>query len=239
MVLKSSDPIKYGVTLSRTDREVSALLTYAKEKLGIKRLAIVTEEEPFFTFIRKIFQEESKKVGIELVTDVSVNPGETDMKSITVKMKASQPDAIFFGFVDTRAIVNFGKARIQFLPKTLIIGTHDLSGLVEADEYKQYFDNSIYTKFKVSDSKFNQRFKERFGHDPILNAPFAYDAAKILLTLLKQGLRTPTEIRKGLVEQEFDTISYGKVRFNKEGKLDVGEFEIHQFLDGKFQLLKP
>ena len=64
---------------------------------------------------------------------------------------------------------------------------------------------------------------------------------RILLTLLllahhvglAQGRSTPEEIRVFLLQNEFETVSYGKVRYNATGALDAANLDFYTVRNGE------
>jgi branched-chain amino acid transport system substrate-binding protein len=63
-------------------------------KMGITRIAILSETLPFGQLGRKLLQEQAQAKGIEVVGDETYGPTETDLAALLEKIAASQPQAI-------------------------------------------------------------------------------------------------------------------------------------------------
>lgn len=60
----------------------------------------------------------------------------------------------------------------------------------------------------------------------LLNASAPYDATSMLLQTLKAGHRTPEAVRVYLLGTEFNTATYGRMRFNDFGGIGSSPFVI-------------
>lgn len=71
----------------------------------------------------------------------------------------------------------------------------------------------------ITGTAFSEKFRSRFGYEPILTASNAYDALNAVLTALSSGADAGVQIRNFLVSQEFNTVTFGKFRFAQDGSV--------------------
>ncbi len=83
---------------STSDEEADFLATKIKE-LNYKKVALVYTEDDWTTAVSTRFKETLKNLGVNIVFDQSVLPSETDFKSLVLKMKQKEPDAVFMNVV--------------------------------------------------------------------------------------------------------------------------------------------
>ena len=63
-------------------------------KMGITRMAILSETLPFGQLGRKLLQEQARDRGIEVVGDETYGPADTDLAPLLQKISAAQPQAV-------------------------------------------------------------------------------------------------------------------------------------------------
>ena len=168
-----------------------------------------------------------------IVFDQTVQGATTDFRSFFVQMRQRRADA-FFQFLGTQSSVNASlKQHAELAPQIPLYGTHDFAGFYQNSDIRPYLEGARFPIFKASDPSFAVRFEKRFGYAPILTASYAYDMVRMLLAALAQGRSTPEEIRVFLLQNEFETVSYGKVRYNATGALDAANLDFYTVRNGE------
>ena len=203
--------------------EIRVLLDGLRQR-GYSRIALVYEQEPFAEMIRKLVLDG----GAALVADVGVQAGESDFKSHLVKLRAAKPDAMIVFVWDERSLLTLLQQVRVHLPDLRLATVHDGAGWLKNSAFQSVLPNLTYTRFLVSDSSFEGRFKARFGYEPILTASNAFDALTAVLTALEAGSKSATEIRAYLMSHQLDTVTFGRFRFGADGsvpsKVEVLDF---------------
>jgi ABC-type branched-subunit amino acid transport system substrate-binding protein len=103
---------------------------------------------------------------------------------------------------------------------------------VSQEQWIHLFDGVDFISAQVRDKNFAVEYEKRYKTPPVLSASTAYDATTILLQALKANKRTPGEIREYLLDTEFNTTTFGKMRFNPFGGVQSSDFEIKKVRDG-------
>lgn len=105
------------------------------------------------------------------------------------------------------------------LSKLPLATIHDGEGWLKNPLFKTVLPQLIYSKFIISDLSFQERFKKRFGYEPILTASNAYDSINAVLAAYAEGLETMPQLRNYLLTKEHETVTFGKLKFAVDGSV--------------------
>jgi len=213
-----------------TQAEVETLFQQMKTK-GINKLGIITEIEPFFAVVHAIAKEECAKLTIDCASDIQIQQGESEMKSVVTKLSQTKVEGFLLLAAAQDTVLNFLRAHDQLAKAIPVYGIHDFEGYAAQRDFKPYLNNVVFSYPIIEDHSFIERYSKRFGHEPMLTAPNAYDAIQILMDLISEGITDPGKVREALLAREFSSAALGKLRFNKDGSITGGRFEI-RYIDG-------
>lgn len=90
---------KYAFQVWSTSDEEADFLAKQIKEMKYKRVALMYTEDDWTSAVSTRFKETLKNLGVEIVFDQSVLPSETDFKSLVLKMKQKEPDAVFMNVV--------------------------------------------------------------------------------------------------------------------------------------------
>lgn len=76
-----------------------AFVAYEFQRRKYKRVAVLYTEDEWTNSVTEGFRKKLKELGIDLVFEQSVLPGENDFRTQLLKLKAATPDAIYFNFL--------------------------------------------------------------------------------------------------------------------------------------------
>ena len=203
--------------------EIKVLLEGLRQR-NFTRLALVYEEEPFAEMIRKLLIAN----GINLVADIGVQPEESDFKSSLFRLRDKKIDAIIIFVWNERSLLALLQQIRTSLPEVPLATVHDGAGWIENPVFRPVIPRLIHTRFIVADSSFEKRFRERFGYEPILTASSAYDALNAVLGALAAGENSGVGIRKHMMNNDLETVTFGRFRFGADGsvpsRVDIVEY---------------
>lgn len=194
--------------------ETQSLVDGLKER-GHKRIALIYEQEPFAEMIRTLV---SKSIS-ELVADIGVQAGDADFHAILTRLKTKTPDALIIFVWDEKALLSLLQQLRQHLPQLQLATVHDGQGWLANPAFQAALPRLVFSKFVVADSTFQERFKRRFGYEPMLTASNAYDALSAVLSARAAGKETAKDIRQYLMTQSLDTVTFGKFQFAANGNV--------------------
>lgn len=225
--LMHSDPenIAAFTTYYSSQVEVQELLRAAKER-GITSLVGAFTEEPFFQMVRGLVEANAASQQVEYKGSHNFPPNESDFNSFLIGLKKTAPQAVLMFLMGEQSVTSFLKARRRYFPDLMVIGSHDFEGWMQQSELRALSTKIIYPAFEQAEPSFNEKFQRRFGVPATLTHSNAYDAANMLFGAMERGHSTPDALRSYLLSTEFDTVTFGRVRFTKNGMIDSGKVRI-------------
>lgn len=219
--------------------ENKPLAEWAAKGLGAKTIAIVTDTSDYgranLTSFSGFFKEEKGQI----VAEESYPVGTTDFRAILTKVKALNPDAVYFGGVITEAgIVRKQMAELGMRQPMLgISGIFDPQLIQIAGAAAE--GTIVGTPKSQSNPKLQamqQAYAAKSYSDP--ESPYtkyAYDATGILLQAMETaGVKDKAAIAKTIRAIRYDGV-LGVTSFDANGQTQVPlELQLHEVKDGKW-----
>jgi branched-chain amino acid transport system substrate-binding protein len=189
-----------------------------------KRVAVVYDQDPFNTATAEAYMKAAKEQGIETYP-FQMTLGDNDFRTVLAKVREENPDHIFSIIFD---VGNFGAmlksmhelGMNQTLSSTASAGNNNL-----IDTYGQYAEGRVY--FSAPDlssdayKQFEERFEKRYGQKPgSTTAANAYDATNAIITAIRNGARTGTEIKAQLDVIRIPGTFVDEIKFTPSGQID-------------------
>ncbi|MBW2991080.1 ABC transporter substrate-binding protein [Candidatus Woesearchaeota archaeon] len=224
-------------TYWRTDAETKSLAEHFS-KTNKKRIVLFFESDAFWQDIKEHFKKHSEKLNLEIVDDYTATYGETDFRTSLTKIKQQKPDAVFFGVSESKSNLAFLRQRLEISPDLVIYSTESISEYVKKDEHKPLMEGIRFIRPADIDYEFVIKYFKKFGKKPLFSAANAYDATNILLEAIKKSEDKGTSLLEELRNNDFETITYGKTRFDSLQGLKGAEFVIKEVKDGKIIMLE-
>ncbi len=188
-------------------------LTYMK-KQGITKIGLISDTGGFGKDGASVIKAEAPGAGIEIVSEQTFNPGDTDMSAQLTRIKGSGADAILMVSAGKEASI-VAKNRKDLGIEMPLYGTHGnarqefIDGAAGAAEGVRFAAGRIlipetYGKdteaFKVA-TDFVSRYQAAYGAPPSTFAGHAYDALHIIVEAAK---RISGEITTGALRDEIE-----------------------------------
>lgn len=219
--------------------ENKPLADWAAKDMGAKRIAIVADTSDYGKANEQWFGKFFKDAGGEVVAVESFPVGTTDFRAILTKIKALQPDAVYFGGVITEA----GIVRKQMVeldmkqPMLGISGIHDpqliqiagaaADGTIVGVPAAQS-NPKLEAMYKAYEAK---KYPE--AHSPYTK--YAYDATGILLEAIKTaGVKDKAGIAKAIRNIRYDGAN-GMTTFDANGQTQIPvDIEVRTVSNGQW-----
>jgi branched-chain amino acid transport system substrate-binding protein len=231
--------------LALANIQVSAMLNYAYNTLGVRKLALIygsdDQGQGFLKEVQKIWPS----LGGQLVGTVQVSTSATDYSSQVTKLKSLSADAVYMGFFGTgQGIVLKNAAQQGFKTKWLGSSSMDNAGALKiagaaavgAYDIQQPLDPSNATALK-----FKSAYEAKYNVSPDQFASTYYTAVYVLADVIKSLHKanepiTGANIRKQMLSESFDTV-FGTMLFNPDGTTSEA-VSIDQYNGTKFTPIK-
>ncbi|MGE4124573.1 MAG: branched-chain amino acid ABC transporter substrate-binding protein [Pusillimonas sp.] len=219
--------------------ENKPLADWVAKDMGAKRIAIVADTSDYGRANEQWFGKFFKDAGGEVVAVESFPVGTTDFRAILTKIKALQPDAVYFGGVITEA----GIVRKQMVeldmkqPMLGISGIHDpqliqiagaaADGTIVGVPAAQS-NPKLEAMYKAYEAK---KYPE--AHSPYTK--YAYDATGILLEAINTaGVKDKAGIAKAIRNIRYDGAN-GMTTFDANGQTQIPvDIEVRAVSNGQW-----
>lgn len=218
----------------------------AKERLGVKRVAIIyTEGDVFSTNSQDAFKKAFLDEGVAVVAVRSIPTGAVDIRRQVDDIKAMNVDAIVItSLVDDAAQVMKEARQLGIPDRVVFIGGNNFNTRRLAELAGPVAEGAISgAAWHVSETTpgnraFVQAYRQRYGEDPDQFAAQAYAGVYLLAKAIKNAKSADIpKVRDALAAiQDTDTI-LGRFSFN--GDREPMHTPVVQIMrNGKFEVLK-
>jgi branched-chain amino acid transport system substrate-binding protein len=205
------------------------MANYYKEKLHVKTVFILDDSGAYGVGLANAFENQAKKIGMQVLGHDQLDPKEADYTTALTKIKALNPDAIYYGGV-AQAGVKLAKQAAETVPNMIkgggdgVAGGSFLKGGGFPAVESWYATNAgpHLTESPVAAS-FVKSFQEKYHTTPDDYSITAYDAAKVILaaveTVAKGGKdMTRSNVRDAIQSSHVETLQ-GTVAFDQNGDI--------------------
>ena len=204
------------------------------KKIGHKKVFILDDQELYGKGIADVFEQEAKKIGLQVVGHEGIDWKQPDQRPVLTKIKATGADLVYMGGVietGVQPIVRQMKDLGMVMPKVRFMGpdgfyedalfTGATCEAVEAVGFRMTFASLPFEQLTGAGGKAYKMYKEKFQIEPTSYALYAYDAARIAIEAVKRaGKKDREAIRAAaLTIKNFDGIN-GKFSFDANGDSD-------------------
>lgn len=218
------------------------LADYAAKTLKVKTVAIVDDSTAYGQGLAVEFEKQAKANGITVLSHDASTDKAVDFRAILTKIKGEKPDAIMYGGLDGTGGPFAKQAKQLGITAKVLAGdglcADDLAKLAgdAADDVICSIAGAPLLKM-AGGPAFVERYKTRFGHAPVLNSPFAYDAVGIVVDAMRRAQSTdPAKILAAMPYTDHHGV-LGETQFDAKGDLRHGVISLYKYVGGKQALL--
>jgi branched-chain amino acid transport system substrate-binding protein len=222
--------------VGRDDQQGPAVAQYLKS-MNIKKVAIADDATAYGEGLANAVEATLKTEGVQIVAHEKTNDKATDFKAILTKIKGRAPDAVFYGGMDAtggpmlrqarelgiKAIFSFGDgACTDTMPK--LGGDKNVEGMI---------CSQAGLPVVAAAKGFLDAYKAKYNVDPIIYAPFTYDAANLLIAAMEKADSTdPAKYLPALQKISYDGAT-GHIEFDDKGDRKNAEITIFKMENDK------
>ncbi|RME58158.1 MAG: hypothetical protein D6780_07200, partial [Candidatus Dadabacteria bacterium] len=188
------------------------LVRYISEK-KLDPILLINTSNTYFDGISKALTESLKEKSIKVLREI-VTPKLQDFRALLTRAKQRSAKALVIFLIEGQNSAFLKQYRQMALRVKLLAA--DLTADSELIKMPFLAEGVVFLRYKYGSASFINKFKKRWGKEPLLGAPFAYEAGKILTKAVKKCGIKPTKVRDCLTKLKFNGIN-GSLWFNKEG----------------------
>jgi len=205
------------------------MANYYKAKLNVKTVYILDDSGAYGVGLANAFENQAKKIGIKVLGHDQLDPKEADYTTVLTKIKALNPDALYYGGV-AQAGVKLAKQAAETIPKMIKGGGDGVSGgsFLKGGGFPAiegwYGTNAgpHLTESQVA-ANFVKTFQEKYHSTPDDYSITAYDAAKVILAAIADVAKSGKEmnrsnVRDAIQHSHVETLQ-GVVSFDQNGDI--------------------
>jgi branched-chain amino acid transport system substrate-binding protein len=224
--------------VGRDDQQGPAIASFLAATAKPKTVAVIDDATAYGAGIADEVEKTLKAAGITVLAREKGTDKTTDWKAVLTKLKGRNPDAIFYGGMDATGgpLVKQGrelgiKAVFSFGDGACTDKMAELAG--PAAEGLLCSQAGIPPQ--GASKKFLDAYKAKFNVDPILYAPFTYDAANLLVEAMKKANSAdPAKYLPELAKLSYRGAT-GPIAFDEKGDRRDAEMTIFTMKGGKIE----
>ena len=223
----------------------SGLANYAKTKLKAKTVAVIDDRTAYGQGVADVFAKTAKKDGLKVVDREFTNDKATDFSAILTKIKASNPDVIFYGGMYSQAGPLVRQMRQLGIKATMMGGdgicAPELGKLAgEAVGGTICAEGGSPLSQMPGGEAWKKRYDAEFGANAFqLYSPYSYDGTMVLAhAMMKAKSVEPAKYLPFIAKVNYNGVTKKDIHFTKTGELVDATITISEFgKDGKKTVL--
>jgi branched-chain amino acid transport system substrate-binding protein len=219
----------------------NALGKFAVNELKAKRIAVIDDRSAYGQGLADAFANAVKAAGGQVVGREFTNDKATDFMAILTKVKATNPDAVFYGGMDSQSGPMTRQMKQLGMTAKFLTGDGGCTGEMIKMAGDALSGSAFCTQAGIPLEKmpggaaFRAQFKQRYGNDIHVYAPYAYDAANSIIEAMKAaGSVEPAKYQAAMKGLKFQGVS-GPVAFDANGDIVGGTVTVYNFKSGKWE----
>jgi branched-chain amino acid transport system substrate-binding protein len=226
--------------VGRDDQQGPAIASYLSATAKPKLVAIIDDATAYGEGLANEVEKTLKEGKIKVLPREKGTDKTTDWKAVLTKLKGKKPDAVFYGGMDATGGPLVKQARELGIKAVFAYGdgacTEEMAKLAgEAAEGLLCSQAGI--PVAAADKKFLEAYKAKFKVDPILYAPFTFDAANLIIEAIKKANSPdPSKYLPELAKIEYAGAT-GRIAFDDKGDRKDAEMTIFTMKAGKIEPL--
>lgn len=237
----------YARVVPTDDLQGSAAAKWAKE-LGIKKVYILDDRELYGKGIADIFETTGKKIGLEILGHEGIDPKASNYKALMTKIKALEPDLIYFGgTTQTNAgqlikdMRNVGMAadKVKFMGPDGIFeqALIDAAGK-DAEGVYATFGGVPGKELTGAGKTWYENYKAKFKTEPEAYAAYGYEAGKVVVNAIGKVCKNDrAAIRDAVMATKDFQGVLGNWSFDSNGDTSITTMSGNVVKGGKYEFL--
>jgi len=219
----------------RRQGEIMAL--YAVKKLKSASVAVITDDSEYGDVLVRAFANAADLLGARVVFNGAIPQGSANVAAALATVKAVGPDAVYFGGMTEQAVEIAVALRGLGFKGPLLLG----DGACEEAFIAAAAGSAANMHCTVGEPgverlpqgrAFAARYRKRFGVEPTVYAPYAYDAVQAIAQALRvAGDTEPQAVVEALRAVNLQGVT-GPIAFDRRGDLVDAPFSVFR-TDGK------
>ena len=224
--------------VGRDDQQGPAIASYLTSEVKPKTVAVVDDATAYGEGLANEVEKTLKAAGVKVLPREKGTDKTADFKAILTKIKGKKPDAVFYGGMDATGGPLLKQGRELGIKAVFAFGDGactDKMKELAGDAAEGLLCSQAGLPVQAANKKFLDAYRAKFKVEPILYAPFTYDAANLLIESMKKvNSPDPAKYLPELAKISHQGAS-GKIEFDEKGDRKDAEMTIFTMKGGKIE----
>jgi len=216
--------------------------------LGVKKVYILDDQELYGKGIADIFAKTAKEEGLEVLGHEGIDPRASDYRALMTKVKALQPDLIYFGGItqnnlgqlikDARNVgMTADKVKIMGPDGTFEQALIDAAGK-DAEGYYATFGGVPGKELTGKGKTWYENYKKKYNAEPEAYAAYGYEAASVIVNAINQVCQNDrAAVRDAVMGTKNFQGVLGTWSFDENGDTSLTTLSGNVVKNGKFEFV--
>ena len=226
--------------VGRDDQQGPAIASYLATEKKPKLVAVIDDATAYGEGIANEVEKTLKAANVQVLPREKGTDKTTDWKAVLTKLRGRNPDAVFYGGMDATGGPLLKQGRELGIKAVFSFGDGactDKMKELAGDAAEGLLCSQAGIPAQAASKRFLDAYKKKFNTDPILYAPFTYDAVNLLIEAMKKAdSADPKKYLPELQKISF-TGSTGTISFDDKGDRKDAEITIFTMKGGKIEPL--
>ncbi|HWP18634.1 MAG TPA: branched-chain amino acid ABC transporter substrate-binding protein [Burkholderiaceae bacterium] len=231
-----ADDVHLGQTLGK----------YAVNQLKGKSIAVIDDRTAYGQGVADEFEKGVKAAGGKVIAREFTHDKATDFTAILTSIKGKSPDIVFYGGMDAVAGPMLRQMKQLGINAKFMGGDGICTGELPKLAAGTMSDNQVFCaeaggvegEQKKTLDDFKARFKQKFGVDVQIYAPYVYDAVNVMVdAMVKAGSSDPAKYLPVLAKTEGYKGVTGVISFDNKGDIKNGALTLYTYKGGNREQL--
>jgi branched-chain amino acid transport system substrate-binding protein len=213
---------------------------FAVKNLGLKKIAIVDDRTAYGQGLADQFEKAARAAGATIVDREFTSDKALDFKAILTKLKAANPDLVYYGGADSQAGPMVKQMKTLGLkaplmggemvrtPTFLAVGGKAADGTIASLA-------GLPLEDMPGGKDYVAKYKKRFGEDVQTYSPYAYDGAMAMFAAMKKANSTdPAKYLPLLAQTDMRGVTTTHLSYDPKGDLKHGGITMYKVEGGKW-----
>jgi branched-chain amino acid transport system substrate-binding protein len=217
------------------------------QQMGAKSVYVLDDRQVYGKGIADVFEQTAGDIGLKVVGREGIDAKAQEYKSLMTKIKAANPDFIYFGGTTqsnagqiAKDLVAVGlKAKLMVPDGCFENAFISAAGAANAnDRVFITFGGVPPEKLTGAGAEFVKKYKEKYGTDPEAYAVYGYVSAQVALDAIKRaGKKDRAAIVEAIKGYKADDGALGGFTFTENGDTTMTVMSGNTVKNGKFEFV--
>jgi branched-chain amino acid transport system substrate-binding protein len=237
----------YARVVPADDLQGSGGANWAKS-LGVKKVYILDDQEVYGKGLADVFEKTAKEIGLEVLGHEGIDAKASDYKALMTKIKASNPDMIYFGgitqnnagqLIKDMRNVGMTSEKVKFMGPdgTFEQALIDAAGKDSEGVYATF--GGIPPKQLTGAGKtWYESYKKKYKNEPEPYAAYGYEAAKVVINAIDKACKNDREaVREAVMNTKNYQGILGTWSFDANGDTTLKNLSGNVVKNGKWEFV--